>query len=116
MAQAHTPQWQPLEMLPLIAWVIDGMLTAAEKKHAILQLVRQRPSTLDDETVGRIRTVYKQQQSDLWLCDEQLRRWAALPLTASQRQEVSRLTSQMKRLHEVLTAILALADELRKGR
>jgi hypothetical protein len=46
---------------------------------------------------------------------QQLRRWEALNLTTAQKKEVERLMGQMKRLHEVITAILALADEL-KGR
>ncbi len=59
--------------------------------------------------------VYSRQHNALWLYDEQLKRWAALSLTAAQRQEVTRLTGQMERLHAVLTAILTLADKLKEG-
>jgi hypothetical protein len=115
MAQKPTSQWQPLEKLPMIAWAIDGMLESAEENYANLQPARKRPSMLDNYTVARVIEVYSQQRDDLWLYDEQLRRWAALSLTAVQRQEVTRLTTQMQRLHEVLTAILALAAELKEG-
>jgi hypothetical protein len=115
MAKQPTPQWQPLEKLPFIAWAIDGMLESAEENYANLQPARKRPSMLDDYTVGRVIEVYTTQRDDLWLYDEQLKRWAALSLTAARRQEVTRLTAQMKRLHEVLTTILALADELKEG-
>ena len=115
MAKEPTPQWQPLEKLPFIAWAIDGMLESAEENYTNLQPARKRPSMLDDYTVGRVIEVYSQQQSDLWLYDEQLKRWGAEALTAGQRKEVTRLTTQMQRLHEVLTAILALADELKEG-
>jgi hypothetical protein len=36
-------------------------------------------------------------------------------LTTTQRREVERLASQMLQLHEVITAILRLADELKEG-
>ena len=47
--------------------------------------------------------------------DEQLKRWAAQSLTARQRTEVQRLIGQMATLRQVITDILALADELKKG-
>lgn len=115
MAEKPTPQWQPLEKLPFIAWAIDGMLESAEENYENLQPARQRPSMLDDYTVGRVIEVYTTQQNDLWLYDEQLKRWVALSLTTAQRQEITRLIAQMQRLHEVLAAILALADELKEG-
>ena len=115
MAKQPTLQWQPLEKLPFIAWAIDGMLESAEENYTNLQPARKRPSMLDDYTVGRVIEVYSQQQSGLWLYDEQLNRWGTEALTTTQRQEVARLTTQMQRLHEVLAAILALADELKEG-
>lgn len=35
-------------------------------------------------------------------------------LTTAQQKEVERLAGQMKRLHEVITAILTLANELKE--
>ncbi|MFL5629411.1 MAG: hypothetical protein ACJ788_27860, partial [Ktedonobacteraceae bacterium] len=55
------------------------------------------------------------QQNDLWLFDEQLRRWKTGKLNLPQQQEIERLVGQMKRLHEVIEAILALTDELKAG-
>ncbi len=59
--------------------------------------------------------VFTTQQDDLWLFEEQLRRWAAQDLTDVQRREVGRLTGQLEQLHQVIAAILALADELKSG-
>jgi len=59
--------------------------------------------------------VFTAQQSDLWLFDEQLRQWERGTLTTAQRQEVERLAGQMLQLHEVITATLRLADELKEG-
>ena len=49
------------------------------------------------------------------LYEGQLSRWKALNLTSSQRQEVDRLAAQIPTIRERITAILALAEELKGG-
>ena len=115
MPQQPTPQWQPISQLALIASHIDGMLEAAQEQYQTLQPARAKPHVLDDYTVGRVTEVFTAQKNDLWLFDEQLKRWAAQSLTPRQRTEVQRLTGQMATLRQVITDILALADELKKG-
>jgi len=65
--------------------------------------------------VSRVVEVYTEQRDDLWLYEEQLRRWHARTLTAAQRREVERLTGQLGRLRAVIDTILALMDELKGG-
>ncbi len=111
---ADQPQWQPIERLALIASHIDGMLESATEQYETLQLAKPKPFVLDDYTVGRVIQVFTTQQNDLWLFDEQLRRWEKGSLTNAQRQEVERLASQMLQLHEVISAILRLAEQLKE--
>jgi hypothetical protein len=108
------PTWQPITRLSKIAHHIDGMLESAEENYGNLQEAKPKPHVLDDYTVGRVISVFATQRDDLWLFDEQLRLWKARQLTATQRAEVERLQGQMKRLREVITSILALADELKE--
>jgi hypothetical protein len=61
---------------------------------------------LNDHTVARLR-VFGEQAADHWLFEEQVRRWAAGPLTPAQRREVERLSG------EVTASILALAEEFK---
>ncbi len=110
-----TPQWQPIDKLPVIADAIDGMLESAEEQYPTLEEARPRPSMLDDYTVGRVVGVYTEQRDDLWLYEEQLRRWHAGTLTEAQRREVERLTGQLGRLRAVIDKTLALMDELKGG-
>lgn len=63
--------------------------------------------------MNRVIKVLTEQQHDLWLFDEQLRRWKTEQLTPAQHMEVDRLHSQMERWHTVVRTILALADELK---
>ena len=114
MAKQPPPQWQAIERLSLIATHIDGMLESASEQYETLQLAKPKPFVLDDYTVGRVIQVFTTQQNDLWLFDEQLRRWEKGSLTNVQRQEVERLASQMLQLHEVISAILRLAEQLKE--
>jgi hypothetical protein len=92
--------------------VIDGMLAADREQYATLLEARPTPHLLDDATVARVTRVFREQQGDLWLYEEQLACWGRQALTPGQRREVDRLTGQLARVQEVVAAILALADEL----
>jgi hypothetical protein len=111
----ESPQWQPISRLPLIATHIDGMVEAATENYETLQEARLKPHVLDDETVNRVIDVFTAQQNDLWLFDEQLQHWKARQITETQRKEIQRLVGQMVKLRQVITDILHLANELKKG-
>ena len=110
-----TPQWQPSGKVFLVGTMVDGMLRGAQEHYQTLLEVRGTPHVLDDYTVGRIVEVYTEQRDDLWLWDEQLRRWADEDLNVTRRREVERLQGQMAALRAVVGDILALADELKQG-
>jgi len=115
VAQHPPPHWQPISKLPLITAAIDGLLEGAEEQYQLLQQAQPKPYVLDDDTVGRVITVFAEQRDDLWLYEEQLRRWAGQEFTEAQRREVGRVTGRLERLRQVIAAILELADELKGG-
>ena len=115
MKKRPQPQFQPISQLPFIAHVLDGMLESATETGQALEKAWPKPYVLDDATINRVLTVYTTQQNDLWLYEEQLKRWAALALTTAQRQEVERLVGQLGKLRQVIAANLALANELKSG-
>ena len=109
------PQWQASSRVFITGTMIDGMLEGAREQYATLLEARPTPHVLDDYTVVRVVEVYTAQRGDLWLWDEQLRRWDAEDLTPLRRREVQRLQGQMAALRTVVGEILALADELGQG-
>ena len=109
------PQWQPITMLPSMATHIDGWLESVQEQHQTLLPAKARPHALDDFTINRVKKVFTEQQNDLWLWDEQLKRWQSGSLTEAQRTEIERLQRQMKKIRDQITDILALADDLAKG-
>jgi hypothetical protein len=112
---AEQPHWHPIAMLTTIARHLDGMVEADHEQLTTLQEARTRPYVLDDYTVSRVKQAFTTQREDFWVFEEQLRRWQALKLTTEQRAEVNRLQSQMVRLRQINSDVLALAEELSKG-
>jgi hypothetical protein len=111
--EAPQPNWQPISSLPLIATALDGMLSSAIEQYPALEQAKHRPGVLDDFTVERVVSVYTQQASDLWLYEEQLRRWKEQKLTQAQHLEVTRLEGQLEQLRAQIDAILSLAKDLK---
>ena len=116
MSETSPPKvnWQPISALPLIGSMIDGLLDEVNKQCANLEACRSKPYVLDNHTVGRIMEVYSAQAGDLRLYEGQLARWKNLNLTPSQHQEVDRLAARIPTIGERITAILALAEELKE--
>ncbi len=112
---SQEPHYHGIEMLPTFTYMIDGELKAAQEQLPNLEAVRSKPWVLDDFTVNRVISVFTEQHDHLPLFDEQLRRWLLLTLTEAQQREIERLQGQMVKLHEVIDAILALANELKQG-
>src|SRR6266702_6536166 len=113
-ANQSTPQWQPIEKLPLIASLIDGALDATTEQYESLTEAKQQPYSLDDALVNRAIKAFTNQKGDLLTYDEQLTRWKKQRLTPKQHAEVERLNGQMKKLHKLTSATLALAEELQE--
>ena len=99
----------------MIAAHIDGMLQADREQYETLLEAKPKPHVLDDFTINRVIAAFTTQRNDFGLFDEQLRRWAALPLSDQQHREVERLVEQMRLLRENNEQVLTLARELSKG-
>ena len=109
------PHWQPIEALAMIAAHIDGMLQADREQYKTLLEAKPKPHVLDDSTVNRVIAAFTTQRNDFGFFEEQLQRWAALPLSDQQRHEVERLVEQMRLLRENNEQVLTLARELSTG-
>ena len=115
MPEERVPRWHPIAVLPMIGDAINGMLDSAEEVLRSLEQVRPRPHLLDDDTIGRVREAHGTQLNDLWWYTAQLARWRQAGPTPAQARELTRLGGQLEALRRVLTASLALAEELQAG-
>ncbi len=107
--------WQPINFLPKIATMVDGMLESAEENLENLSEAKEKPHVMDDYTVGRMFEVYGTQKADFWMYDEQLDRWQKETLTENQQKEISRLQAQMVKLKKVVDQNLLIAEYLKEN-
>jgi len=109
----EAPNWQPISALPMIASLIDGMVSDTRTQWETLQPARAKPHVLDSALVERIERVYSEQLDTSALFQEQLSRWRKGPLSFEESNEVTRLESQVETLRANLTNILGLAGEVK---
>jgi hypothetical protein len=76
---------------------------------------KNRPYVLDDYLVNRVIDAHTQQAEDLWLFEEQIRRWKGEKVSLAQQEELMRLEEQLEELRKMLNLILTLAEELKGG-
>lgn len=112
MPESEKPNWQPINFLPKIAEMIDGMLEAVVENQKLLG--KAEPASLDDATVSRVMSVYTTQRDDLWLYEEQLTVWRKTSLDEPQTLEITRLEKQLGELRRGLEKILAMKPDLEK--
>ena len=108
-----TPNWQPVSALPMIASLIDGMVSDTRAQWETLQPARAKPHALDSALVERIERAYSEQLDTSALFLELLSRWQKGSLSAEQLNEVTRLEGQVETLRANLTNILDLAGEVK---
>ncbi len=109
------PNWHPISSLPIVATALSGMLEAAREQYPALEEAKNRPHVLDDDLLNRVINAHTQQAEDLWLFEEQIRRWKAEKITKTQQEELRRLEGQLEELRKMLNLILVLAEELKGG-
>jgi len=115
MSSSDAVNWQPIAQMRLIASMIDGALRDTTDHLQTLTAVQAKPHVLDDATVDRSVRVHAEQLEFVDIYERQLRRWQAERPSAAQQRELDRLEQQNRRLREVTMAVLAAAQELRKG-
>jgi hypothetical protein len=107
--------WQPLDMMGVIADLIDGMIDESTTQTGLFTTALAKPHVMDDATIDRALRLYGERVHFIEIYSEQLRRWRNEHPDAKQRREIERLENQTSRLREMNAHILRLAAEIRKG-
>jgi hypothetical protein len=105
----------PIEMLPVIAKMVDVGIEGARDMYAKLSQARARPHVLDDHAVQGVERSMRAELDDIGTYEWQLGRWAKRQLTSEQASEVERLRSELAPWRTVVQMTLELCAELRKG-
>ena len=117
MVQRHDdprgePDWHPVTA---VTTMLTGQLAANRGQLELLERARREPWLLDDATVDRIKKVFGVQRDDMWLWEENDRRWQALDLDTATRTKAGEYMSLTAQFGTTSTEVLALAGELASG-
>ena len=117
MVQRHDdprgePDWHPVTA---VTTMLTGQLAANRGQLELLERARREPWLLDDATVDRIKKVFGVQRDDMWLWEENDRRWQALDLDTATRTKAGEYMSLIAQFATTSTEVLALAGELASG-
>jgi hypothetical protein len=105
----------PVEMLPVIAKMVDVGIEGAREMYAKLSQARSRPHVLDDHTIEGVERSMREELEHIDTYEWQLGRWEKCELTSEQASEVERLRSELAPWRAVVQMTLELGAELRKG-
>jgi hypothetical protein len=117
MVQRHDdprgePDWHPVTA---VTTMLTGQLAANRGQLELLERARREPWLLDDATVDRIKKVVGVQRDDMWLPEENDRRWQALDLDTATRTKAGEYMSLTAQFAATSTEVLALAGELARA-
>lgn len=99
-----------------MAGMLTEQLAANREQLELLERARREPWLLDDATVDRVKKVFGVQRDDMWLWEENGRRWQALDLDTATRAQVNGYMSLAAQFATTTTTeVLALADEIAGG-
>jgi hypothetical protein len=110
-----SPIDHPIEMLPVIARMVDVGVKAAGDMYAKLSRARSRPHMLDDATVAGVERSAREELDGIGHYEWQLGRWQERALTAEQASEIRRLQTELAPSRAIVQMTLELCAELRRG-
>ncbi len=111
--QKDVPQFQSIDMLPVIRNLIDGGLEDTTANLANIKAIHAREyGTLDAQTAARFVALFAEGLEFLPIYKEQLARWQRSKLTEAERNEVTRLQGLLGPLETVLKEGQAIANDM----
>lgn len=108
-------QWQPISRLDEFIMIIDGMLNNTIEQIRVTSPALEKPHVLDDYTVDRMIKLFEEQQSNLKLYEEQVKRWRNLKLSEEQQAGIEKLDKLVQQTIDKTKEALKLANTLSEG-
>ncbi|SIO86148.1 hypothetical protein [Nocardiopsis sp. JB363] len=115
MSAEEQPDWKSPTWLPTMTEHLEGMLQASREQLDMLGPALAQPYKLDDATVDRMKRAFQIQLDDLWLWEEQARRWREGlhgDLTDAQKAGVEKMQGLVKQIRDVDTKVLDASEKI----
>lgn len=110
------PEWQPIEMLPTIATMMDAAHEVYWDQVKSLALTFYHRTKWDRPTLHRIAAVHSESLENSWIYEEQFARWKRESLSYDEECLLFRLTDLLKTLTACSESVLSIVEYIEQQR
>ena len=107
--------WYPIKDIGTIGKYILNQLNNAEKQYKIFKKAKEKPGSMNNELVNRMKKVLTEQREYITLYEEQVFKWNEEVKNNFENQEVLKLTQVLKKLSKINQDSLEMADYMSKN-
>ena len=107
--------WYPIKDIGTIGKYILNQLNDAEKQYKIFKKAKEKPGSMNNELVNRMKKVLTEQREYITLYEEQVFKWNEEVKNNFEKQEVLKLTQVLKKLSKINQDSLEMADYMSKN-
>ena len=107
--------WYPIKDIGTIGKYILNQLNDAEKQYKIFKKAKEKPGSMNNELVNRMKKVLTEQREYITLYEEQIFKWNEEVKNNFEKQEVLKLTQVLKKLSKINQDSLEMADYMSKN-
>lgn len=115
MNQVKQRNYYPLSFIPAFSSQIDELVDILEAQSKSFLPARNKPHVLDDQTISRALSTFKQNAEYIQLYQEQIDKWIREAQTESHRQALALLNDKLSKARKLNVELVALVEELGKG-
>ena len=107
--------WYPIKDIGTIGKYILNQLNDAQKQYKIFKKAKEKPGSMNNELVNRMKKVLTEQREYITLYEEQIFKWNEEVKNNFEKQEVLKLTQVLKKLSKINQDSLEMADYMSKN-
>lgn len=107
--------WYPIKDIGTIGKYILNQLNDTEKQYKIFKKAKEKPGSMNNELVNRMKKVLTEQREYITLYEEQVFKWNEEVKNNFEKQEVLKLTQVLKKLSKINQDSLEMADYMSKN-
>lgn len=107
--------WYPIKDIGTIGKYILNQLNDAQKQYKIFKKAKEKPGSMNNELVNRMKKVLTEQREYITLYEEQVFKWNEEVKNNFEKQEVLKLTQVLKKLSKINQDSLEMADYMSKN-
>lgn len=114
MHQGQEPNWQPISMLPTIAYMVEEAVEGSADMLASLQEALRRTNVLTAEDLERVLCQFTEARFYVGVYDQQLSRWEKSDPDEDELEEIERLQELLPIARKQIDDLLECARKLKK--